>query len=191
MALDLSNIKNLPTYAKVIIAVSPSLIVIILFLLIIYFPKNNEIKELQNTIVKLENDILNAEVKVRKLDELKARNKQLKIKLVELKQQLPEEEEVSGLLKQISDLGISSGLEILLWRPQGKKPDPNGLYIEIPVKVQVRGNYHNLGTFFGSISKLKRIVNLANIELDYNVAIKKLSVNFNAVTFAAVTNVTK
>lgn len=187
MALNLSNIKNLPTYAKVIIVVSPSLLVIILFLLIIYFPKNNEIKELQTTIVKLENDISNAEVKVRKLDELIVRNKQLKAKLAELKQQLPEEEEVSVLLKQISDLGINSGLEILLWRPQEKKQDPNGLYIEIPVKVEVRGNYHNLGTFFGSISRLKRIVNLSNIELDYNVPIKKISVNFNAVTFSAVT----
>ncbi len=187
MAFNLSNIKNLPAYVKIIIAVTPSLLVVILFLVIIYFPKNNEIKDLQNIIVKLENDISNAEVKVRKLDELKVRNKQLKEKLAELKQQLPEEEEISGLLKQISDLGINSGLEVLLWRPQEKKPDPDGLFIEIPVRVEVRGNYHNLGNFFSRVSQLKRIVNLSNIELDYNKPTKKIMIRFNAATFSAVT----
>ncbi|MCK5427353.1 MAG: type 4a pilus biogenesis protein PilO, partial [Thermodesulfovibrionia bacterium] len=56
-----------------------------------------------------------------------------------------------------------------------------------PVKVEVRGNYHNLGSFFSRVSQLQRIVNLSNIELDYNTPTKKIMVRFNAATFSAVT----
>ncbi|HLA50048.1 MAG TPA: type 4a pilus biogenesis protein PilO [Thermodesulfovibrionia bacterium] len=184
------NIKNIPPYLKTIIYIVPSLILVILFIILIYIPKNDEIKKLTAIIVKLDNEIASSEVKVRKLDELKVENIRLKARLAELQEQLPEEKEVSPLLRQISDLGLKSGLEILLWRPETRKPDPAGLYVEIPVQVDVTGGYHDLGIFFSHISQIKRIVNLSNIKLESYTArsgAKIIKANFTASTFSAVT----
>ncbi|MEK6527339.1 MAG: type 4a pilus biogenesis protein PilO [Nitrospirota bacterium] len=190
MALDL-NMQKVPPYLRIIIAAVPSIAIIVLFIFLIYSPKQEEIKNLETSITKLDGEIANAEVKVRKLDELKAENIRLKVRLAQLQEQLPEEKEVSPLLKQISDLGIKSGLEILLWKPDKRTPNPSGLYVEIPVKVEVIGGYHELGVFFSHISRLPRIVNIADIALGVGGSKGKqegavLNAKFTAITFAAI-----
>jgi type IV pilus assembly protein PilO len=193
VAINLS-IKNIPPYLKIIFSVVPSLILVVLFVFLIYSPKNNEIKSLNSSIVKLDNEIASSEVKVRKLNELKAENARLKARLVELQEQLPEEEEVSNLLKQITDMGLKSGLEILLWRPEVRKPDTGGVYMEIPVKVTVTGGYHDLGVFFSHISHIKRIVNISDIKMvDHPTkqGIQLVKADFTASTFSAMTEAEK
>ena len=189
MALKL-DIKSMPPYMKIAIKIVPSLAVILLFVLLVYSPKSDEIKKLNASIAKLDNEIASSEVKARRLEELKVENARLKARLAELQEQLPEEKEVSTLLKQISDLGLMSGLEFLLWRPDAKKPDPTGLYVEIPVQVEVEGGYHDLGVFFSHVSQLKRIVNLSNIKLDGFTArsgARIVKASLTASTFSAVT----
>ncbi len=181
------NVKNLPLYLKIIIAIVPSLILIVLFVLLINSPKKEEINALNAKIAKLNNEIASAEVKVRKLDVLKAENVLLRAKLSKLQEQLPEEKEVSGLLRQISDLGLKSGLKILLWKPAARKTSASGLYLEIPVTVEVVTGYHDLGVFFSYISRLPRIVNIS--DMDFRVKGKgkgQNAIKFTALTFAAI-----
>jgi len=189
MALKI-NIKELPSYVKVIIAVVPSLLLIVLFVFLIYSPKKEEIDKLTKSISKLDNEIATGEVKIRKLDQLRAENKLLKEKLAKLQEKLPQEQEVSPLLKQLSDLGIKAGLEILLWKPGTRKVGPNSLYYEIPVNVEVTTGYHNLGIFFSHISRLPRIVNIKDMDLSSkgkggNVG-GVIRAKFTALTFAAI-----
>jgi type IV pilus assembly protein PilO len=180
-----SKLKNLPGYAKVLIVIAPAVILIALFFFLIYNPNTKQIKWLDADIAKLNNQIATAEVKVRKLDELKAQNEKLKQRLAELKEKMPEEKEVSVLLKQISDLGLTSGLVILLWKPGARKPDPEGIYVEIPVTVQVNGGYHDLGVFFSYISRFTRIVNISNMKI--TLPKKRAETNFVSATFTAST----
>jgi len=161
----LKQIKNLPLYVQIIIASLPSVLLIALFIFFIYMPKNEEIGSLKTKIVKLDKDILSAETKVKRLDDLIVENELLKQKLSQLKEQLPEEKEVSVLLKQISELGLRSGLEILLWKPAARKTDPQGLYVEIPVNVEVITEYHKLGDFYSHVSRLPRLVNISDMEI--------------------------
>jgi len=189
MALKI-NIKELPTYAKVVITVLPSILLIVLFVFLIYSPKKKEIGRLNRSITKLDNEIATGEVKIRKLDQLKAENKLLKKKLAKLQEKLPREQEVSPLLKQLSDLGVKTGLEILLWKPGKRRVGPNNLYYEIPVKIEVTTGYHNLGIFFGQISRLPRIVNIEDINISSKKSKKRvrglISARFTALTFAAI-----
>lgn len=188
MAFDIRS-KNIPQYLKIIITVVPALLIVILFIFLIYSPKSKEIKVLNARIAKLDNEIASAEVKIRKLPELRAENEKLKIQLAELQEQLPEEKEVSVLLKQISDLGLQSGLVILLWKPEARAPDPKGVYVEIPVKMEIVGGYHDLGVFFSHISRLKRIVNISKIKIDSHKKAEEahlIQSVFTASTFSAV-----
>lgn len=165
MDINLNKLKSMPTHFQIIIAALPSVIFIALFIFLIFLPKNEQITSLNAKLVKIDQEIASSEVKIKRLDELIVENKALKAKLAKLREQLPEEKEVSVLLKQISELGLRSGLEILFWKPEARKTQPEGLYVEIPVKVEVMAEYHKLGDFFSRISRLPRLVNISDIDL--------------------------
>jgi type IV pilus assembly protein PilO len=183
------DLRNIPVYAKIIILVLITLIPVVIFYFLVYSPKTKEIKTLEASITKLDNEIASAEVKVRRLDELKAEHEKLKKQLAALEEIMPEEKEVSVLLKQISDLGLTSGLVMVLWKPTSRIQDPEGVYVEIPVQVEVLGGYHDLGVFYSHISRLPRIVNISNIKLTTPKRVKienqLIQAVFTASTFSA------
>jgi type IV pilus assembly protein PilO len=188
MAAKLS-LKNLPVWAKGIIAVLPGVIIALLVVFLLIMPKQEEIKALNEKIDKQLNQIAEAETKAARLEVLKQENEILKARLEELKQQLPEEKEISDLLKQVSDNGIASGLEIRSWKPGQRSQHESGIVYEIPVSVSVSGTYHNFGYFLGSLTRLERIVNIKNMSLASPKKDKdsvNLNVQFTAATFTAI-----
>ncbi len=188
MAIKL-DIKTLPAYVKIIVAVLPSIIIALLVLILVVNPKLQQIKVLEAQIDKQNNEIAASQAKAAKLEVLKMENERLVKRINELKEQLPEEKEISSLLKQVSDMGTSAGLEIKSWRPAPKTTHPSGIVYEIPVSVDVIGTYHNLGYFLSSITKLNRIVNINDMKLGSPKKEKGesiLQVSFRASTFSAV-----
>jgi len=186
MAINI-NIKKIPPYARVIVSLIPVIIFIVLFITLVYQPKSKEIVSLQGEVAALNKEISSGEVKIRKLDELIAENILLKAKLEALKEKLPAEQEVTELLKQISDLGLQSGLEILLWKPGPRRAVPSGLYAEIPVQIEVVTGYHNLGDFYSQISRLARIVNISGVKITVKGKGSDDSKGLNSAAFTAVT----
>ena len=190
MALKINiNLKTMPAYAQVILSLVPAVIIVIAVIFILILPKNKEIKSLEIKISAQENEMAKDQAKAAKLPQLTLENEKLRQRLTELKQQLPEEKEVSTLLKQVSDLCIRAGLKISLWKPEAKRTHPSGIVYEIPVKVELTGSYHNLGYFFSSLTKLNRIVNISEFRLgnakpDKGQAI--LRITFTATTFSSV-----
>ena len=188
MAINL-NIKNLPLYAKIIIALVPSVILSVAIIILVIMPKQKEIKALEAKIDVQNNEIAASQAKVAKLDILKQENQRLINRINELKEQLPDEKEISSLLKQISDLGIAAGLSIKSWRPGTKTTHSSGIVYEIPVSVDVEGTYHNLGFFLSSLTKLNRIVNISNMKLGGPKLVKNevlLNASFKASTFSSI-----
>ncbi len=183
------DLKNLPVYAKNILALLPAVIVTILAVVIFIMPKQDRIKELDAKIDEQNNQIAVSQAKGAKLEVLIKENERLLERLTELKEYLPEEKEISSLLKQVSDLSIAAGLQMKSWRPAPKKTHPSGFVYEIPVSVSVNGTYHNFGNFLSSLTRLSRIVNISNISIggaklvrDMNV----LQITFTASTFSAI-----
>lgn len=183
-----NKFKNLPVHFQVIIAALPSIILVTVAVFLIFLPKNKEIEALKVKSTDLAKKIQTSEEKIKKLDELIKENEMLKRELARLKEQLPEEREVSALLKQISELSLKSGLKVLLWKPGARSTDPQGLYIEIPVDVEVLAEYHRLGEFFSHISRLPRLVNISDINLKSKPGEAQGHINakFTARTFASV-----
>jgi len=184
--LDFSKV---PAFVKIILAVIPAIIIIVVAFLVFILPKNKEIKDLETKIIAQESEIAKSQSKAEKLPELIAINEDLKNKLNELKTQLPEEEEVTSLLKQVSDFAIKSGLKVDLWKPANRTMHSSGIVYEIPVTVELLGSYHNLGHFFSNITSLHRIVNISNLRLSEKEIVGQnalLQINFTATTFSAV-----
>lgn len=189
MAVKL-DVKNLPIYVKVIIAVLPAVIIFIAGGYLLISPKQNEIKKLDAQIDQQNNKIATDQAKAAKLETLKQENEKLLIRLNELKEQLPEEKEISSLLKQISDLSVAAGLEVKSWRPGAKKMHSSGIVSEIPVAVSASGTYHDFAAFLSSLTRLNRIVNITDIKMASPQISKGralLQISFAATTFSSVT----
>jgi type IV pilus assembly protein PilO len=190
MALKVNiNLKTLPASVKVILSLAPAVLIVIGVVFLLILPKHKEINALEIKIAAQENEIAKNQAKAAKLPQLTLENENLRKRLEELKLQLPEEKEITSLLKQVSDLCIRAGLKVSLWKPEAKKTHASGIVYEIPVRVELGGSYHSLGSFFSSLTKLNRIVNITDFKLtdpkpDKGVAVIKTA--FTATTFSSV-----
>lgn len=72
--------------------------------------------------------------------------------------QLPTENEMPGLLEDISRTGIASGLTFELFAPLPEVR--HDFYIELPIKITVVGDYHQHAVFLNRVSQLNRIVTI-------------------------------
>lgn len=76
---------------------------------------------------------------------------------------LPTSNETPGLLDDITYVGTSAGLTFRLLNWQNEIPKE--FYTELPIELEVKGNYHEFGQFVSSIAALPRIVTLHDFEL--------------------------
>lgn len=99
-----------------------------------------------------------------KLDTFKAQVSDLEAKLYVLLRELPESREIPGLIRQISDVGVRTGLQISLIKPQPEQR--REFYAEIPIQVRVKGQYHAVGRFFDDLAHLERIISVDGIQIE-------------------------
>jgi len=74
------------------------------------------------------------------------------------------EKEVADLLRKVQQLAAESSLTVLRFKPEATKPQ--NFYAEWPISLELDGSYHNLAYFFDRLSRLSRIVNVSNLEVD-------------------------
>jgi type IV pilus assembly protein PilO len=96
-------------------------------------------------------------------DELKARLARLDEALKVAIALLPETREIPELLTQISQIGLTAGLEFRLFKPEPERPAD--FYAEVPVSLAILGRFHDLARFFENLAKLSRIVNVTDIKI--------------------------
>lgn len=77
--------------------------------------------------------------------------------------QLPNKTEIPGLLVDISQTALSSGLEIDLFRP-GREQN-KGFYAIKPIAIQAKGTYAEFANFVSDTAALPRIVTLGDIKM--------------------------
>ncbi len=77
--------------------------------------------------------------------------------------QLPGKTEIPNLLVDISQTGLAAGLQEELFQPMDEMQ--KDFYAEKPIKIRLRGDYHEFGRFVSDIAALPRIVTLHDIEI--------------------------
>ena len=87
----------------------------------------------------------------------------LEIKLKKALRQLPNEKQLEVLLTDISNLGKTAGVEIRSFQRQ--QEIFHDFYAEVPIAIQIDGEYHDIGKFFELLSQLKRIVNMGSLKI--------------------------
>lgn len=126
----------------------------------------DNIEELRSVERKEKNLRATFEQKQRRASQLEAYEAQLaemQRSFGNLMQQLPSRTEIPSLIIDISEKGVSNGLEIALFEPLSEVSKE--FYAEKPIKLIALGTYKELATFVSDISGLPRIVTIHNISL--------------------------
>ncbi len=94
---------------------------------------------------------------------------------------LPKKAEIPDLLESVSWAGKDSGLEFTTFKPLGEKA--NGIYADVPVSLQMTGNYKQLILFMQRVGEMPRIVNVNGLSITSSGEKDKLKVSGMATTY--------
>jgi Tfp pilus assembly protein PilO len=123
-----------------------------------------ELQELSERYEELSLEVNRARQTVKHLPHLEAEYEALEQKWSEANQLLPEQKQVTSLLREISFRGQICGVEFTLFEPQA--PVPAEFYTENPVSAKVEGGYHNIAAFLNELARMTRIVNVRNLKVE-------------------------
>ena len=126
-------------------------------------PAQTTIQQRQGTLRGLEDELIQKQSIANNLAQFKHEKEILERRLAQALTELPNEANIDDLIRSLSEIGTKSGLVINSIDPQGEQKQ--SFYASIPVVMSVTGNYHEIGVFLDSISKLARIVNVTNIKM--------------------------
>ena len=175
------KIGELTKIQRILICAAAFLIVISGFVYFSYYPKFQQIDTLETRHNKIKSELETAKKNAGQLKKFQLEMKEAEDNFKIASKALPETKEIPSLLTNISKYGQDSGLEFLLFQPNPDKAI--GFYAEIPVLIQVKGGYHNLALFFDRVSRLSRIVNIKDIDMEASNESGSLMTKCTAVTY--------
>jgi type IV pilus assembly protein PilO len=142
-----------------------------------------ELQRRQDVEQQLRQEFRTKHAKAVNLDLYKQQLKDIERSFGALLRQLPGKTEVPNLLVDISQTGLSAGLEEKLFQPQPEQK--KDFYAELPIKIRLSGSYHQFGQFVSGIAALPRIVTLHDIDIrsDNKDAYDQLSLELTAKTY--------
>ena len=164
--LSLDNVGQWPTPIKYSILTFLMVLIVALGYWLIVMGNFNEYNNLQAQEITLKKDF---EMKQHQASNLRAYQLQMtemKDRFGNMLKQLPTQNEMPGLLEDISKTGIASGLSFELFAPMPEVL--HDFYIEVPIKIIVVGNYHQFAVFLSRVAEMSRIVTLHDFVISRN-----------------------
>jgi len=157
------DLKSLPWYGQFLVFLLIGGIAFGLFYMLHYSDVESQIDSTNKQIENLQSEIKKAEKKEAQLPQIRE-ELAVKQKLLEnLKEILPETQEVSQIVRKIQAILLAARLRIQSWTSQSHRK--RKVYDEVPFQITLDGNYHNLGIFFDQVAKLKKIFTINNLSI--------------------------
>lgn len=159
----LERINKAPTGIKAGVMAAVVIVLTASNYFLLVSPEEDRITQLEQTKGALEVQLAEKKEIAQNLTERRKELDSLDQQLQEALTELPERKDIDELLAQLNDVGKKSGLEIAQVAP-GNETNAN-FYAQIPIKMTVSGNYHEIALFMQEIANMRRIVNVNNIKL--------------------------
>ena len=128
-----------------------------------YSGLSEELESLKNKHSKLERQLLEAERTKKTYDDDRRKRDELKKAAAKQLQILPPDTEIASFLNNLNAQSDLVGLEIQSVKPLEEQASE--YYARIPVKLKLKGTYHQLAKFFYLVGNLDRIINIEDITL--------------------------
>lgn len=178
------DLQSLPWYGQLGVYLLIGAVLFGFFYYLHYSPTSKSIETIESNLEAVESKIRIAERQEGKLKQLKEEIANYEATLEELKLILPEESEVSQIIKKIQSIISSARLKIGKFAEQ--KKSTKQVYIEVPYSISLEGTYHNLGVFFDQLSRLQKIFTVNNLSINpikRKVSDYSITANFSTSTY--------
>jgi type IV pilus assembly protein PilO len=168
----LDAIARAPMAAKVGVTAAIVVLLSVLNYFVFSVPTfGRSVSEIEQRVVRtdaeqkrLDNDLIEKTAIANNLNQFRREKEILEQRLQEALAELPEEKKIDELLQLFQERARKAGLEIATIEPTALVSE--GFYARVPINMSVTGNFHEIVTFFDSLARLRRIVNVNNIVLD-------------------------
>ena len=180
----LDQITKLPKAARFGIIAGLGVALAAGYFFLFYQEKSVELKDMRARELELQRKLSEVRSVAANISAFESEIAGLEIKLKTALRQLPNTKELEVLLTDISNLGKTAGVEIKSFKR--REEVIHDFYAEVPIQIELEGEFHDIAQFFDLMSKLPRIVNMGALNIgitreDEEATI--LSVNGTATTF--------
>jgi type IV pilus assembly protein PilO len=134
------------------------------FYFLVWEEQMPRLEKAQREEVELKQSFEAKQRKAANFDSYKAQLAEIESSFGTMLRQLPGKTEIPNLLVDISQTGLAAGLQEELFQPMEELR--RDFYAEKPIKIRLRGDYHEFGRFVSDIAALPRIVTLHDIEIE-------------------------
>ncbi len=162
--LDFDNVGSWPVAVKAIIWVVVFLVCLGLGYKLHLSGLQQNLTQIEQKETTLKSEFKDKADKAANLDAYRKQMEEMEETFGALVRQLPSDTEVPGLLEDITNRGIASGLEFTSIDLQPEQAAE--FYVELPIEMVVEGTYHDLGAFVSGIAGLPRIVTLHDFNIE-------------------------
>lgn len=90
-------------------------------------------------------------------------NQEISRSVTMIEQRLPSGKEIDALVRKVSDIAVTSGLQPPAIK--SSKPVPSGIYMEQPLEMEVSGSFVGFFTFLAQVEKLPRITRVHDLKI--------------------------
>lgn len=161
--LDINNIGSWPVWVRGVTIALVCLAVLVVGYIVVIKPELDRLSAAKSKELSLKSEFELKHSKAANLDQYQEQMKEIERSFGTLLRQLPSKTEVADLLSEISSIGAANGLEFKLFQPE--KEQPLEFYAELPIQLELVGEYHQFGRFVSDVARLPRIVTLHDFKI--------------------------
>ncbi len=158
-----SALDRLSTAGKALVGVVFAVLIGALYFVFFYADLDAQIASSKQRFISLQGELKQAqeskEAYQKDLDE-KTRRETLS---QQQKKILPDDPEMPAFLQALQNTATISGVELTAWTPADEVP--MDFYARVPMKLTLKGKFHQVAKFVYSVGQLDRIINIENINL--------------------------
>lgn len=125
-----------------------------------------QIRKLMEVVAEKEVQVNDAKSKEKILPQMQEEIALAEAKITEVERRLPNDKRAPELFKELNDLAAKAEQKYLSMeaRPVVEKPT----YIEIPLQIRLKADYHNLGRYINMIELSRRFAKVDQLDISYD-----------------------
>ncbi|NNL85081.1 MAG: type 4a pilus biogenesis protein PilO [Myxococcales bacterium] len=159
----LDKLGKLPKPYRIALVPAVALVVLGGYVYFSYMPAKQQLAAIQGQQQNLQRKLREVQAVAENIESYEATLDELQNKLSVAVRQLPNSKELPVLLTDISSLGKNAGLDFKAFRPTPE--NHKDFYAEVPIEIEFTGTFHDVVRFFDEISRLPRIVNIGELNM--------------------------
>lgn len=156
-------LENLPDWQKYTAVGVLVLLIGVYFYYGVHKPRTEQLRKLDMRVTELDTKINKGLMMRGKLDEFRKEVYILREKMRVSEEILGNKPAVDRLIATMESLATQCGLKTYKFDPMSERT--HQFYGELPINLEIQGNYHDLGTFFEKVANESRILNVTNLNI--------------------------